>query len=142
MMRVVVDNTLPTPLCVGDPVSFKADPTNPLRPPGSTRGVVTSVGARLVSVRPDGSDFAYLFEPSELTLCPPDETTAQGMQPVLAGTGRSARQAAAARNAAGHGKIRPRAAQLPPGGLFEPAERRHPDLFDPNGRYRALEPKP
>lgn len=59
---------------------------------------------------------------------PPDEKTDQGQQIVIRWAGRSARQAAAAREAAGHGKIQPKAPQLPAGGMFDPG-RPQPDLF-------------
>lgn len=57
------------------------------------------------------------------------DRTAQGLQCVLPGAERSARQAMAAREAAGHGRIPPRVPQLPAGGLFEPREPEQPDLF-------------
>lgn len=61
------------------------------------------------------------------------ETTSQGPQLVIPGAERSARQMAAARDAAGHGRIRPRVAQRDVssigGGLFAPIAPHEPELF-------------
>ena len=53
---------------------------------------------------------------------PATEKTEQGEQFVLPGAEQSARQAAAAREAEGHGKIVSEVPQQAPGGLFEPPE--------------------
>lgn len=58
------------------------------------------------------------------------ERTDQGEQIVLPGAQRSATQAAAAREAAGHGKMRPRKPQKPPGGIFTVQTPGQPDLFE------------
>jgi hypothetical protein len=58
------------------------------------------------------------------------ERTDQGEQIVLPGAERSARQAAAAREATGSGKLRARKPQLPPGDLFAVQTPAHPDLFE------------
>lgn len=62
---------------------------------------------------------------------PATEQTAQGEQLVIPGAERSARQAAEAREAEGHGRIAPPAEQQEPGGLFAPPEPPpQPGLFE------------
>jgi hypothetical protein len=58
--------------------------------------------------------------PTEQPPAPVIEPTDQGDQIVIPGGERSAIQAAAARNAAGRGRMRSRRPQRDPGGLFEP----------------------
>jgi hypothetical protein len=62
-------------------------------------------------------------------LNPPDERTEQGTQHVLAGTAKSAKQAAAAREVHGRGKIRSSKPQRDPGPLFAPSKPDQPSLF-------------
>lgn len=63
---------------------------------------------------------------------PAVERTEQGIQVIMPGAERSARQAMAAREAAGHGRIAPRAPQTEPGGLFAPLVPNERGLFDPH----------
>lgn len=64
------------------------------------------------------------------------EPTAQGPQLVIPGGERSARQAAASREAEGRGRIRPRKPQQPPAGLFAPVDEPQPDLFSRSERSK------
>ncbi len=58
------------------------------------------------------------------------EKTAQGLQVVLSGAERSAHQAAAARDAAGNGRIHARKPQQQPNGPLFTYTPRQPGLFD------------
>lgn len=69
---------------------------------------------------------------------PTTEHTDQGEQIVLPGAERSARQAAAARENQGRGKLRPRKPQKDPGGLFATNETEQPELFSSTPIVRRL----
>ncbi len=67
------------------------------------------------------------------------EMTDQGEQIIMPGMERSAQQAIEAREAAGHGRIRPEGPQQEPGGLFAAMEAEHPDLFAAEQAFAAID---